>query len=149
MGYALEFSSFGGSLTTPWNEMPQFSQKLASFVRKLFSAGMSDALSKQEQADWEAIVEHIDYPQLFNVYAGPQYVTGKIERMGDKVITVKVGDQNNLHIARSVAGELCSFTKGDWFEAYCVFNKEGKVKRVERVLPLKPAQHVTFPEHAE
>lgn len=103
---------------------------------KLFNKAETQQLTKDETIALIKILDQVDFSSICIKYAKPHYIEGILLRK-TPVWRVEWCDGEKMNIPTTIANPLSILNEGDQFGAFVKWDKNNKIKLIERVSSLE------------
>jgi hypothetical protein len=130
-----ECEALGWDIRIPCDNVENLPEEMARRFLDLFSKADAGRLTRDDQASWLKILDHVDFGAFSVDRAAPHYLEGTLVRL-EPLCIIEWHDGERQRIDRGVARALSALRIGDQFGAYVKLGKDNSVRSIERIVLL-------------
>ena len=118
------------------DQLAMLSREMARQFMYLWQAAEHKRLSPSESEAWSLIVRQVDMDAFHRTLEKPRYMEGQMAGSANQVYVRWPGDEGSEKLSAKHSSAFSLINPDEWFGGYFLFDEDGKVAGVERLVPI-------------
>lgn len=118
------------------DQLTDISREMARQFMRLWQASEHGSLTADQSEIWNLIVRQVDMDAFHRSLEMPRYMEGQMAGSSNQVYVCWPGENGSEKVPFEFSSEFNLINSGEWFGAYFLFDENGKISRVERLIPI-------------